>query len=315
MRMKKIIILIFIAWLPNLTSCQDKAKMEFSITVVDDEGNPVPNCEAAAIFYEKNSGGAHKSFKRISNITDATGVANFSLLSSFSYLSYGAKAPEGYYDAFGQEFYYQEAVNGVWEPDKKNCKVILKRIKNPIAMYANKGPEYLPKENQDIGYDLLVSDWVKPYGKGEISDIIFNTVIDRGKGGDFSAFLNISFPGEKNGMVSFEAPVKLSQTSKFRSEYVAPLDGYTKKLTHTRVRQSGKAEKNTRKETVNYYIRVRTELDDNGNIVSAHYGKIYGDFMKFTHYLNSTPNDRNVEFDLKKNLIDTGYRGHKVQAP
>ena len=72
---------------------------------------------------------------------------------------------------------------------------------------------------------------------------------------------------------------------------------------------------NTRKRTMNYYIRVRTVLDDDGNIVRAHYGKIYGDFMKWTHYLNPTPNDRNVEFDVKKNLIDTGVRGDKVKRP
>ena len=59
--------------------------------------------------------------------------------------------------------------------------------------------------------------------------------------------------------------------------------------------------------------RIRTELDDEGNIKNAHYGKIYGDFrlcesrekvvdIDFLYYLNPTPNDRNLEWDRKHNL-------------
>jgi hypothetical protein len=56
-------------------------------------------------------------------------------------------------------------------------------------------------------------------------------------------------------------------------------------------------------------------LDDSGNVKSALYGKIPGNFrfyagtkaptsgMGFDYYLNPTPNDRNVEFDPKRNLI------------
>jgi len=44
----------------------------------------------------------------------------------------------------------------------------------------------------------------------------------------------------------------------------------------------------------NYFFRVRTAKDHEGNIVSAHYGKIYGDFMQFTYYLNPTPNDETL---------------------
>ena len=116
-------------------------------------------------------------------------------------------------------------------------------------------------------------------------------------------------------MVAFEAPIEREQKSQFRSAYQAPEKGYLRSLTHEWVRKPNKPDVNTRKRTRNYYIRVRTKLDEKGNVISAHYGKIYGDFMNFTHYLNPTPNDRNVEFDPKKNLIDTGRRGDKVHDP
>jgi hypothetical protein len=47
----------------------------------------------------------------------------------------------------------------------------------------------------------------------------------------------------------------------------------------------------------------------------AHYGKIYGDFMNFTYYLNPTPNDRNVEFDPKRNLFTNLKDDERVTMP
>ena len=75
-----------------------------------------------------------------------------------------------------------------------------------------------------------------------------------------------------------------------------------------------------------YYFRVRTTRDANGKIVTAHYGKMYGPLeirpamRRWGHdvskgqggffisylYFNPTPNDRNVEFDPKRNLIPDG---------
>jgi hypothetical protein len=62
-------------------------------------------------------------------------------------------------------------------------------------------------------------------------------------------------------------------------------------------------------------FRVRTKLDKNGNIVNAHSGKIYGDFMQFSYYLNPKPNDRNIEFDPKHNLMTNLGFGEGVSQP
>jgi hypothetical protein len=69
---------------------------------------------------------------------------------------------------------------------------------------------------------------------------------------------------------------------------------------------------------MNYYLRIRSEFDENGNLISAHYGKIYGDFRVFGHlaaegytirlgdcyYINPTPNDRNVEAVSGESLLE-----------
>lgn len=64
----------------------------------------------------------------------------------------------------------------------------------------------------------------------------------------------------------------------------------------------------------NYFFRVRTVLNKDGSVKSALYGKINGQIsiqgagrdtasLAFLYYLNPTPNDRNLEFDMQKNLF------------
>ena len=53
----------------------------------------------------------------------------------------------------------------------------------------------------------------------------------------------------------------------------------------------------------NYYFRVRSKRDEKGNIISGYYGKIYGEFPEITYYLNPVVNDRNIEFDVNRNLF------------
>ena len=67
----------------------------------------------------------------------------------------------------------------------------------------------------------------------------------------------------------------------------------------------------------NSFCRIRTEFDESDNVRKAIYGKIYGDFkledkkdgikdVSFLYYLNLTPNDRNLEWDMRNNLL--GYQ-------
>ncbi|MDR0993898.1 MAG: hypothetical protein LBN38_04950, partial [Verrucomicrobiota bacterium] len=61
-------------------------------------------------------------------------------------------------------------------------------------------------------------------------------------------------------------------------------------------------------------------LDQDGNISSARYAKIYGPIeygddekgggiVRFTYFFNPTPNDRNMEFDRNHNLMTKTGRG------
>ena len=82
-----------------------------------------------------------------------------------------------------------------------------------------------------------------------------------------------------------------------------------------RMRRPGQPVDTNRDENRNYFFRVRTVLDEEGNVKSALYGKIYGDFMQFRYYLNPTLNDRNVEFDPEHNLLEGLKSTEKVMEP
>jgi hypothetical protein len=89
-----------------------------------------------------------------------------------------------------------------------------------------------------------------------------------------------------------------------RSPHEAPTNEYQTEVVKIMSRHPGQGSKDDMNDpNRNYVFRVRTVLDKQGNIVSTHYGKIYGDFMQFSYYLNPSPNSRNIEFDPKHNLI------------
>jgi len=207
-------------------------------------------------------------------------------------------------------------------PPKDPIELTIKKIKNPIPMYAK---EYisksvrLPRYNgEKFGYDLMVGDWVMPYGKGKSADFIFQfdglaSSQPYGSLEHYDNKINVHFSNEKDGIIAYKA---LSEEgfrcgSGFVSDYRAPEEGYQAEWVQRTWKEKGSYHQTTKDMDRNFYFRVRTKVDAKGNIVSAHYGKIYGDFMRFIYYLNPTSNDRNVEFDRKKNL----FKEEKVDRP
>ena len=112
----------------------------------------------------------------------------------------------------------------------------------------------------------------------------------------------------------------VAQNSIFHWERFAPEEGYNGSARNIYFvnhdpRSGQKQEKNfdVWKRDQGYFFRVRT-VKQEGQIVSARYGKITGDIgidprdsktcmIMFTYYFNPTPHDRNLEWDTKKNLF------------
>jgi len=217
---------------------------------------------------------------------------------------------EGYYETWYQRYKIQAEDRNV--PDQADILLTLKKIRNPIGMYARRVNLGIPEYSKPIGFDAQVVDWVSPYGQGKQTDFILTAEVDKKSEREYKYKLVVGFPNPKDGIMEF----KKDQWSAFNSPYKAPESGYKQEWIQRRERTPDAfGISNYAPETRAFIFRVRTELDEQGNIRRAHYGKIYGDFMKFTLYLNPTPNDRNLEFDPEKNLFGELPIRERVKNP
>jgi hypothetical protein len=240
-------------------------------------------------------------------------------------MGYGTKyGSTGYYGTH-EDYQFKNTNGGKWQPWNPTLNVVVKPILNPIPMYARafgKNPDpILPKLNTPIGFDLEAADFVAPYGKGTSSDLIFNLSNQGSTNGiqkPTDIALTISFPNKGDGIQSVIGPPR-NQGSALRLPRYAPASGYENNLTQTmsQLRVHGLLN-----EGQNYFYRVRTVLDEQGNVKSTLYGKIAGPIqfwnnggIVFTYYLNPTPNDRNMEFDPNKNLFQNLSIIQQVKAP
>jgi len=292
----------------NSSYAQPSFEWKATLRAVDESGNPIAGA-SADIGYYTNSQPANAL-----GVTDTNGVfsASHALPVSLAEVSCQAEKP-GYYTTW-----VRRELGPHYDADQWTFTqtLVLKKVGKPIAMYAkfNVPGLKVPAFDKPIAYDLEIGDWVGPYGKGVNKDIIFQKdYFDKGAEG-YYAKVTVSFPKEADGIQVYAVPDAVNGSG-LRSPHEAPLNGYQPKVTRETSALRGQPSKSDYDPNRIYFFRVRTALDHNGNVVSAHYGKIYGDFMQFTYYLNPTPNDRNIEFDPKQNLMQGLQSFEQVSAP
>ena len=168
-----------------------------------------------------------------------------------------------------------------------------------------------------LAYDMVRGDWLPPHGNGETTDIqfLFNETVlgwKEGRGYDgvsvskkYKMTMAISMLDAGNGLV--EIPYRENAGIKLRT---ASLHGYSPHRSRwIGWFGGGDGTKTDCDKNRCYAFRIRTKYDESGRVKSALYGKVYGDFdmngidgVSFLYYLNPTPNDRNLEWDMKTNL-------------
>ena len=218
-----------------------------------------------------------------------------------------------------------------WQPDNLVVTIKLQRVEKPIPLFVkqifSRASDSVSSNYFDIGkgkmqFDMIKGSFLPPIGKGEHADICFTRLEreDLGIGTTFRGSItapaykdsmSIRFTGEDNGLV--EVPSEKTAGIKIRT---APEDGYTPDYLVTKGRDKNVKYFSSSNPDRNFAFRIRTKKDKNGKIVSAYYGKIYGDIEikkpytveisvaapSFMYYLNPTPLDRNLEWDVKTNL-------------
>ena len=228
-----------------------------------------------------------------------------------------------------------------WRPTNLVVTAALHRIVNPIPLFVKKARGKFnvdwPNEGDDgtnavLRYDFIVGDWLPPDGKGVCADITIHAKmatsrhVDRWirtdglEGSRTTRFFNVSYEfmycGEGNGVVRENMPK--NATAFIRN---ANADSYSRSFSMANGRRKKVIGPNVHYEdfsdtdkSLGHTFRIRSKFDREGNLIEAYYGKVYGDFnlhgnwregyngVSFLYYLNPTPNDRNLEWDMKTNL-------------
>jgi hypothetical protein len=326
---------ILIALLALLTGSLLSAN-EVRLRIVDENGIPIANAKTLIAFTTPVIGGE----KSCEGLSDAAGT--FSGLGQAVGSIFVRASKDGYYPA---------RIERLPRDRDLDQTVVLPKIINPTPLYAldfrvGQGgpPLHFPIQNVWLGYDFEAGDWVSPYGKGKVTDIRFmfhhefkgwnysDTELtrlrqhpyNRGKSeetiqlemGKWDGDLEISFPAEQEGLC--EEQEHFLSYSRLKMPHNAPAEGYVPTARY----ESRASSPPSPRENVGFFLRTRVKLDKGGKIVSANYTKVMGDFwfgaqgfVLFTYYFNPTANDRNLEFDPKKNLFPANTPGAIVNDP
>lgn len=213
------------------------------------------------------------------------------------------------------------------------------------------GEMTFPVHNQWVGFDLEVADWVAPHGKGKTADFLLRfknefkgleksytrTIDERIAShkrllgftkeewtidkfiiheGKWDGLVELSFPGEGDGIIEAKSFIGYSP---MKLPHLAPEGGYLS----TWKRMVNNYDGIILPEDTGFFLRTRVKRDQKGQIISANYSKFIGRMnvmantgrIEFFYYFNPTPNDRNLEFDPKKNLFPKDKPGANIYDP
>ncbi len=293
-----------------------------SARVVDENGTPVSGAAVTLWTEDISDRGVYERFERVS---DTNGYVT---AKSRAQVGVGYKAcKEGYYTSRKRTMIsFTEMPKGERVP--VDFIIRLKRIRNPIAMfakdvevsYSNSDWDFQNKcfmyTNTVSGFDLVFGDYLPPLGNGRIADLRFHwqlTNIQIPAEGlcspscrydtRFEVALTNGVDGIMKGI--YENTSEGRSVSELISCHSAPDVGYQPNIViWTGYDNEGKRTTNDDR-TQLYYFRIRTVTNEVGAVTNALYGKIYifrGFNSCFRYYLNPTPNDRNVESTRREDL-------------
>lgn len=302
------------------------------LRVVDEISIPVEGCSVYCAAWGPDSlrlTPTTKTYDEARGTTDSNGVSRLALAVYVDMRSQISK--DGFYPT---EMHFDFAgsskiINGKWQPWGATNTVVLKRIRNPIPMYAKRVNAPVPVLDAPVGYDLEKGAWVAPHGKGVVSDLVVTVSGQYVDNVNRDIQMSLEFPSRGAGIITNTVPIhnEAPMGSTLVSDHEAPSEGYQSSYTYTqrmRAKMSDRLNMTPRFGQI-ACLRVRTELDDKGQVRKAWYGKIYGDLycafdfdkhicVNFTYYLNPD-GTRNIEFDPARNLL-TGLKSlEQVDRP
>lgn len=355
-------IVLFAACLTQM-QCKGESlykKVRFNVKVQDDKNAPIADADARIVY------GHYVDSKSVSHEGKTTADGFFTAEDTVISDTALWVKKAGHYPIRLDSL--QMAVD---EPLRQrstiNLNLTMRPIVKPIPLHGRVVKRALPEQNLPIGYDLQAADWVKPHGKGTVTDMLlsynkehlgckngerYEEIISRlvkrheatprakvnflgavsqfhennisydylqavqHTAGHWRGTITITFSNLKEGIR--EVKNEFKHYSELTMPHQAPSDGY--QIEWKRSEDNGTPRQTN--DRVGYFLRTRVKLDESGEIVSAHYAKLVTDFdfdprgrITFSYLFNPTANDRNLEFDPKKNLFKKLEIGEEIQKP
>ena len=311
---------------------------EVKMRVVDDAGSAVAGAAVEVLFVNHNGSDVKKGTSGKDGEYAASGRGNNSVMIR------AAKAG-----------YYPVQVERLSKDADHDIAVVLPRVINPIQLYVLRVDDdqviVFPIQKEWIGFDLEVADWVAPHGKGKTADFLLRFrnefrgleesysrtmderiashkrllgfakeewTMDKFKTheGKWDGLVEMSFPGEGDGIMEAKSFIGYSP---MKLPHLAPEDGYLSAWKRMVNNYDGIIlPKNT-----GFFLRTRVKRDQQVKIITANYSKFVGRMdarastgqIEFLYYFNPVPNDRNLEFDPKRNLFPEDKPGARVYNP
>lgn len=320
--------LVCFAQISCATNPLDGPLVTLKAMVSDEAGEPIEDAKVKGLFRTTSGSGE----KVVEALTDESGRAAVTAATPFSAYLYINK--EGYYQSEFKRIDVSEPPSyGELTPRTRFREVTLRQIINPVPLIAKRleGVQ-IPLQNEWVGYDLELGDWVEPHGKGERSDVLFryqNEFLglriseenlnrarelnstgpipwteerERNLYGNWSGELEISFPSEEEGIV--KVVDEYLAHNELRLPHLALEEGYEPSKSWKGWMPSKMTDPH-----VGYFLRVRVR-ERNGQILEANYAKINEEIqfdprgkVTLSYCFNPEVNDRNLEFNTDKNLL------------
>jgi len=287
--MRKIILLFLLAGVATA----NEAKFVFSVT--DEEGVPIENAHVIVGFDMPRGDGRGSIERQLKVVTDEEGKATFQ--GETSDLVWVSVKKSGYYKSLikSVKITGKDDAEEKWLPWGNQYEVELRKIGERSEVCSKRVYwEFVPLFNNKSYYDFSKGTW-------DSSNGMCLKVIDRSQGWD----VYLCLEGEHNGI---SEALQVSEQSIFRLQRNAPDAGYVNQvciassLSRSSI-QDGKKQ---------YFFRLNTKVDDNGEVVSAEYGKLVEGIscertkdnnlkVKFGFVFN--PEGNNLEFDADFNRL------------
>ena len=300
-------LLLMAAW-PNseemllLKSRTHGALAKECLHVVDQDGLPVA---AANVWGGLQTGDGYTDFIPIRGTTNTNG--DFVIQGKCTNRIRCDITKDGYYDSefLSENYGYRHSLrDGKWQPYGSVRTVVMKKIMNPCKLHAfplSIGGYQIPKFDEWLGFDFERTEWTPPYGNGRFADVLLRFSAMRKGLHEYRYVMDVSFT---NNPCAGGYQKEVDKSSELGTTYIADSNAvYRTAFSYVKEQSPGAKRRWNVLDSDSYIVfRTRTRVDEHGNLVGAHYGKILGPWFSGKEYMtmsdgcfNPVENDVNIE--------------------